>query len=297
MSGRVAAAPVGELLDARRRSIEDALERALPAEDQWPASLHAAMRYSLFAGGKRLRPILALAATRACGGSPDAVLPAACALEMIHTYSLIHDDLPAMDDDDLRRGQPTCHKQFGEGLAILTGDALLTFAFETLAHPRGGDQLAAQLVRELAQAVGTRGMVGGQVADLDNEGRTATAEVVESIHRQKTARLMEASCRMGGLIGRGTAESVEALAAFGSDLGQAFQIADDLLDVGTEGMAAATEDPQRGSKQTLPHSVGIEKSRRIARQTIARAVDHLARFGEDAADLRSLADFVVDRNY
>ncbi len=262
-----------------------------------PAGLAEAVRYSALAPGKRIRPYLVVRCCELVGGDAADAMPVAAAMECVHAFSLIHDDLPAMDDDDERRGQPTCHKKFGEATAILAGDALVFLAFDLVTRHVRDAPLSVALVKELAAAAGWAGMIGGQMSDLVSEGRTPDRALVESIHRQKTARLMEASCRMGGLVGRGDTESVQALATFGSELGQAFQIADDLLDVDAEGVLAVAEGARRGSKQTLPHSVGIEESRRIARQSIASAVGYLSRFGEDAADLRSLADFVVDRNY
>jgi len=284
-------------LAEQRKRVDATLDELMPPATHEPASIHAAMRYSLFAGGKRLRPILALAAARACGGDPSAVLPAACALEMIHTYSLIHDDLPAMDDDDLRRGQPTCHKQFGEGLAILAGDALLTYAFETLAHPRGGDQLAATLVREIAEAVGTGGMVGGQVADLENEGGTPTAELVESIHRRKTGALILVSVRVGGLVAGADRGELEALTRYGRQAGLAFQIADDILDETSDAatMGKATGKDADAGKLTYPRAVGIEAARAKARALADEACTAVA--GLPLPDrLVELARHLVDRS-
>lgn len=247
-------------LAQQRERVDAALERLLPPESADPATLNKAMRYSVFAGGKRLRPILAVAAAQACGLDDAAALDAGCAIEMIHTYSLIHDDLPAMDDDDLRRGKPTSHKVFGEGMAILAGDALLTLAFETLAaHPTRG----AQLVTAVAQASGGEGMVGGQVADLENEGGQATEPLVESIHRRKTAALIRAAVLVGAIAAGAGDQQLACLTAYGDHCGLAFQVADDLLDI-TADAATLGKTPGKDAAQgklTYPAAIGVEASR------------------------------------
>ena len=216
-----------------RRLVDAELERLLPAENERPAVIHQAMRYSVFAGGKRVRPILCIEAFRIFSNETASALPVACALEFIHTYSLIHDDLPALDNDDLRRGRPTCHKQFGEAMAILAGDGLLTLAFETLANAPAPPAQRVALIQEIASAAGTRdGMVGGQVADLEAERKQVTPEMLEYIHRSKTAALIRASIVAGAIAGGASQEDRDRLSAFGGLIGWAFQVTDDILDVG-----------------------------------------------------------------
>jgi geranylgeranyl pyrophosphate synthase len=282
------------LRDATAR-VDGALEALLPAESEEPRTIHRAMRYSIFAGGKRLRPALVLLGARAAGADDGPVLPVACAVEMVHTYSLIHDDLPSMDDDDLRRGRPSCHKVFGEAQAILAGDALHTLAFETLAA-LPDPATAATLVRELARACGTFGMVGGQAADLEAEGRPPDVAVVEGIHRRKTGALLLASLRMGALASGASPATLRRLSEYGERLGTAFQIVDDVLD--EEGARAELgktpgKDRQRG-KMTYPAAVGIEASRTRAAALAAEAKEK-ARGIPGEALLRDLADFVVGR--
>src|SRR6266478_227512 len=224
---------LAEYLACQQRRIDAALQRWVPAESTPPKSIHKAMRYSLFAGGKRIRPILCVAAAEAVSDSTDGIESAACTLELIHTYSLIHDDLPALDNDDLRRGRPTCHKVFGDAMAILAGDALLTLAFEVLAKLEGvGSERRIALVRELSTAAGTvGGMIGGQVNDIEGEGKHPTAALLESIHRAKTGALLRASVRMGAIYAGANADRLTALTRFGEHIGLAFQIVDDILDV------------------------------------------------------------------
>ena len=284
-----------EFLLSTTARVDAALDRLLPREDEEPRTIHRAMRYSVLAGGKRLRPALVLLGARVGGGDDGALLDAAAAVEMIHTYSLIHDDLPAMDDDDLRRGRPSCHRQFGEASAILAGDALHTLAFEILGSFPDPAR-AAVLVGEVARACGTRGMVGGQAADLEAEGKPPEVAVVESIHRRKTGALIVASLRIGAL-GAGAAPAALArLTDFGERLGTAFQIVDDLLD--EEGARADIgktpgKDRQRG-KMTYPSAAGMEASRARAAALAAEAADRASGLpGEDL--LRELCDFVVNR--
>jgi geranylgeranyl diphosphate synthase type II len=283
----------------QQKRVDEALDRWVPPETENPATIHRAMRYSLFAGGKRIRPLLAIAAAEAVADAPAGIESSACALELIHTYSLIHDDLPALDNDDLRRGRPTCHKVFGDAIAILAGDALLTLAFEVLAKLECVPvERRVMLIRELAVASGTvGGMIGGQVNDLEGEGRTPTAELLESIHRAKTGALLRASVRMGAIHAGASPEQLEALTRFGEHIGLAFQIVDDVLDVEQPSEAlgkTAGKDAQQ-NKITFPAVYGIERSRQMAEQERLQAHQALDPFGERAARLRELADLVVRR--
>jgi len=278
--------------------VDAALERLLPAADARPASIHQALRYSVFAGGKRVRPILCLESARIFSPDVTAVLPVACALEFIHTYSLIHDDLPALDNDDLRRGHPTCHVKFGEANAILAGDALLTLAFEVLAGANIEAPRRVALIGEIAAAAGTRdGMVGGQVADLEAEGKQVTPEILEYIHRSKTAALIRGSVLAGAIAGGAMEEDVARLRRFGDQIGWAFQVTDDILDV-TESSAAlgktAGKD-QAQQKATYPALFGLEKSQQFARELATRAMAELEVYGARAARLRELGEFLVLR--
>jgi geranylgeranyl diphosphate synthase type II len=280
------------------RLVDAELDRLLPAENERPSLIHRAMRYSVFAGGKRVRPILCIEAFRIFSSDTSASLPVACALEFIHTYSLIHDDLPALDNDDLRRGRPTCHKKFGEAMAILAGDALLTLAFETLA---GAPLLPAErvaLVREISSAAGTRdGMVGGQVADLEAERKQATAEMLEYIHRSKTAALIRASIVSGAIAGGASCEDQERLRKFGGLIGWAFQVTDDILDVeeSSASLGKTAGKDQAQQKATYPALFGLEKSHQIARDLATQAMAELDVFGPPAANLRELGEFLVLR--
>jgi geranylgeranyl diphosphate synthase type II len=290
---------LGYLADRRRR-VDEALERALPAEDVPPTTIHRAMRYSVFAGGKRLRPILVIAGAEAVGAPAEAVLPTACALEMIHTYSLIHDDLPAMDDDDYRRGRLTNHKVFGDAVAILAGDGLLTLAFRAIANNAatvGDARLVCAAVAEIADAAGTRGMVGGQVVDIESEGKTVAPETLEYIHVHKTAALIRGALRVGAMLGGGDGAAVAAITRAGERLGLAFQIVDDILDV--EGNLAelgkTAGSDVRKKKATYPAIHGIDTSHVKARELIADAVASLAPLGPAADPIRALAHFVIER--
>lgn len=281
-----------EFLQAKALRTEAALAKHVDEWEGVPASLLEAVRYSLFAGGKRLRPALALGAAEVISGNDAAALPVACALEMIHTYSLIHDDLPAMDDDDLRRGKPTCHKVYGEATAILAGDALLTMAFDTVAETG-----STAIVRALAQAAGAGGMVGGQQLDLDGEGKQLDLEALRRIHRAKTGALIQVSLRCGAMAAGATAGQIEALADYGKHLGLAFQITDDILDVvGAEAVIGKRvgSDESR-DKSTYPALLGLDESRRMAGEAVASALKALEVFGEEAENLRNLARFVADR--
>ncbi|HEX8984835.1 MAG TPA: farnesyl diphosphate synthase [Bryobacteraceae bacterium] len=279
-----------EYLKQQQARIDAELDRLVPPESAPPAAIHRAMRYSLFAGGKRIRPVLCLEAAHAVSDSAPGAIPAACALEMIHTYSLIHDDLPALDNDDFRRGRPTCHKQFGEAMAILAGDALLTRAFEILDD--------ARLVHELATAAGTvGGMIGGQVADLEGEGQAPTAELLESIHRAKTGALLRASVRMGAIAAGAGERELAALTCYGAHIGLAFQIVDDLLDVeqSSEKLGKTAGKDAQQHKITFPAVYGLEVSHRMAEAERTAARGALEGFGERADRLRELADLVVQR--
>ena len=284
----------------QQKRVDAALDRCVPPETQDPSIIHRAMRYSLFAGGKRIRPLLAMAAAEAVSDDPAGVETAACALELIHTYSLIHDDLPALDNDDLRRGRPTCHKVFGDAMAILAGDALLTLAFEVLAKLENTDaQRRIRLVEELATASGTvGGMIGGQVNDLEGEGKTPTALLLESIHRAKTGALLRASVRMGAIYAGATEEQLASLTSFGEHVGLAFQIVDDVLDVeqSSEALGKTAGKDAQQKKITFPAVYGLERSREMAEQERCAAHLALSGFGERATWLRQLADLVVRRN-
>jgi geranylgeranyl diphosphate synthase, type II len=288
-------------LQERRRLVDAALDGFLPSEDTRPPSVHRAMRYSVLAGGKRLRPILVIAGAEVVGASPSAVMPTACAMELIHTYSLIHDDLPAMDDDDYRRGRLTNHKVFGDAIAILAGDALLTYAFQLVAQnatvPGVDPKVVCDVVAEIAEAAGTGGMVGGQVVDIESEGKTITAEELEYIHVHKTAALLRASLSVGARLGGADAAALAAVADAGQSLGLAFQIVDDILDVegSLETLGKTAGSDERKQKVTYPALHGIEASRREARRLIERTKSRLGVFGARSVPLCALADFVVER--
>ena len=288
-----------EILEQGRIVTDRALERLLPAATQYPTSIHQAMRHSVFAGGKRLRPILCIEAARVIGGSlPAGVEDLGCALEMLHTYSLIHDDLPALDNDDLRRGRPTCHKAFGEATAILAGDGLQTYAYEVLAKLKCSADARVAIIAEIAHATGTvDGMIGGQVMDLEAEHQHADAKTLEYIHRSKTGALLTASVVTGGVYAGGDESQIRSLRDFGMNIGLAFQIVDDVLDVTqtseqlgkTAGKDTATE------KSTYPSLFGIEESIKKADELIAKANSALDCFGDRAANLREIAAFLVER--
>ena len=287
-------------LVARQKEVDRALHRFLPRETAKPATIHKAMRYSLFAGGKRLRPILCLAAAEACGGERKAALPVACAMECIHTYSLIHDDLPSMDNDDFRRGRATCHKVFGDGIAVLAGDALLTIAFEIAA---GADlprrYPLKDVITEIAVAAGSRKLIAGQVADLEAEGKPITRSGLRYIHENKTAAMLVASVRLGAISANATARQLEAITAFGAALGLAFQVIDDILDVTqtSEKLGKSAGKDAAAQKATYPAVIGLEKSRREAQRLTRDAHGALSVFGANAETLHALADYLLDRDY
>ncbi len=288
-------------LKQNREVVDRALEKCLPTEKRFPGALFRAMRYSLFAGGKRIRPILVLAACDALGGDRENALPPACALELIHTYSLIHDDLPAMDNDDLRRGIATNHKVFGEATAILAGDALLTHAFQVLADVEGStlsEQDRLRIVGEVASAAGASGMVAGQVVDILCEGdRAVDQPTLEFIHTHKTGAMIRASLRVGAIAGGADASALQALTLYGDRIGLAFQITDDILDLeGDEAVLGKQvgSDLKKG-KTTYPAFHGIPESRRRARELVDSAVADLAEFDSRAEPLRAIAGYIVER--
>ena len=288
-----------EYREKKKRVVDRALDGYLPERGGMSSEILGAMRYSLFAGGKRLRPILCMASAEALGCSAEIVLPAACALEMIHTYSLIHDDLPAMDDDDYRRGKPTNHKMFGEGIAILAGDALLTEAFCLLSmtHPRVPPETGLTVIREIAAAAGYQGMVGGQVADLRAEGTAVDMERVRYIHTHKTQALIAVSIRAGALLAGGGSDDLDALSAYGDKVGLAFQIADDILDIESSRAVLGKDvgsDTGRG-KATYPALIGIDRSREEMRGLVEGALADIERFDEKAEPLRLIARFMAER--
>ncbi len=281
-----------------RLTVDAALERLLPAGTAQPSSIHTAMRYSVFAGGKRIRPILCLETARIFASDVTPAHHPACAIEFIHTYSLIHDDLPALDNDDLRRGKPTCHKKFGEAIAILAGDALLTLAFETIGTTPAAAERRASILTEVASAAGTvNGMVGGQVADIEAEGRPVDPQMLEYIHRSKTAALIRASITAGALCAGASAEDVARLRRFGEAIGWAFQVTDDILDVEESsaalGKTAGKDMAQQ--KATYPAVYGLERSHQIANDLATNAIAELAPYADRAARLREIAEFLVLR--
>ena len=287
-----------EYLKQQQQFVDAQLDRLAPPESTPPQTIHRAMRYSLFAGGKRIRPVLCLEAARAVADFAPGAEEAACALEFVHTYSLIHDDLPALDNDDLRRGRPTCHKQFGEAMAILAGDGLLTLAFQVLGQIRGAVGRRAQLVEELAVGAGTvGGMIGGQVADLEGEGQPPTAELLDTIHRAKTGALLRASVRMGGICAGADEHQLASLTCYGQHIGLAFQIVDDILDVeeSSEALGKTAGKDAAQHKITFPAVYGLEASRTMAEAECVSAHQVLEPFGARAARLHELADLIVRR--
>jgi geranylgeranyl diphosphate synthase, type II len=288
-----------ETLEAGRKLTDAALERLLPGPDERPSSIHRAMRHSVFAGGKRIRPILCMEAARAaCGNLPDGVDELGAAIEMLHTYSLVHDDLPALDNDDLRRGRPTCHKMFGEAIAILAGDALQTQAYQVLAQLKCSAEARVGIIAEIARQTGTiNGMIGGQVVDLEAEHKRPDAETLEYIHKSKTAALITASVVSGGMYAGAPGEHVEALRAYGEAIGLAFQIVDDILDVTqtSEQLGKTAGKDVASEKATYPALFGIEKSRQKAASLLEASSKALERFQLRGDALRALAKFLIER--
>ncbi|MBI5233532.1 MAG: polyprenyl synthetase family protein [Deltaproteobacteria bacterium] len=278
--------------------INRALDRFAPTEDAYPQSIHRAVRYSLFAGGKRFRPVLVIASAEAVGGKIEDVIDTAAAFECVHTYSLVHDDLPAIDNDDLRRGIATCHKVFGEAVAILAGDALLTLAFDIISRSSYKDKpVLVRVIAEMSWAAGMAGMIGGQVADIESEGQDVLFPVLEHIHIHKTGALIAAAVRSGAILGGANEKQLSALTRYAEAIGLAFQIADDILDVeGTQeetGKAVGADEKRK--KATYPALIGLAQSRQRARELVDRALESLMDFGQEAEPLRAIARYVVER--
>lgn len=289
---------LSRFLETRTATVNAALDRFLPSEKTRPATIHKAMRYSLFAGGKRMRPALVLAAAQACGGREADALPLACAVECIHTYSLVHDDLPAMDNDDYRRGKLTNHKVFGEGIAVLAGDALLTQAFEIAAQARGWPRYSHRdLILEIARASGSLQLIAGQVADLEGEGKKISTAQLRYIHERKTSALLCCSARLGGMSANCSPAQLRALTSFGYHVGLAFQVIDDILDVTqtSEKLGKTAGKDTKAQKATYPSIVGLEKSRRIAAELTGKAFAALRPFKGRARALEALAEFLLKR--
>lgn len=286
-------------LAEKSRATDAALDRLLPRATMRPATIHKAMRYSLFAGGKRMRPALLLASAEACGGGDADALPLACAVECIHTYSLIHDDLPAMDDDDFRRGKLTNHKVFGEGIAVLAGDALLTQAFEIAAQCKSWPRYSHRdVVLEIARASGSLQLIAGQVADLEGEGKKVSAAQLKYIHERKTSALLCCSARLGGMSANATPRQLQALTDFGYHVGLAFQVIDDILDVtqSSEKLGKTAGKDIAAQKATYPAILGLEKSKKIARELTDKAFASLKPFKGKAVALEALARYLLERD-
>ena len=287
-----------EYWSSRQKEVEKALNASLPKESIKPKTIHRAMRYSIFAGGKRLRPILVLAAADVVGGKHDDALPLACAVECIHTYSLIHDDLPCMDNDDFRRGKPTSHKVFGEGMAVLAGDALLTIAFEMAASVKSWPRYShAAVIKELAFAAGSQALVAGQVADMESEGKQINLAQLRYIHENKTAALIASSLRFGAMSANATPAQLKSISEFGQSLGLAFQIIDDILDVTqtTEQLGKSAGKDIKAQKATYPAMIGLERSQKQADLLTKKALAALKPFGKKAEPLLAIADYMLAR--
>ena len=292
--------PLKTYLAARAAEVDAAMDAVLPKAKDRPATIHAAMRYAVFAGGKRLRPVICLAAAEACGDGHANALAAACALELMHTYSLVHDDLPAMDDDDLRRGRPTCHKVYGEGMAVLCGDALLTEAFFVLAQTQPTRRYSTRdFITELATAGGSKQLIGGQVMDLEGEGQSLTHRQLVRIHEAKTAALLTAALRLGAMSANATPAKLAALTAFGRALGLAFQVIDDILDVTqtTEVLGKTAGKDQAVEKSTYPSVLGLAASRKEAARLTRAAMAALKPLGNKSARLAEIAGHLLQREY
>lgn len=290
-----------EYLVDKQEKIDTSLKELLPSGEIYPQILHEAMGYSVFAGGKRLRPVLCLAACEAVEGSIEDALPVACALEIIHTYSLIHDDLPAMDNDDLRRGKPTNHIVYGEANAILAGDALLTFAFQMIGEAGlkslNKYRTYLEIIKDISIAAGSFGMIGGQVVDILSENQRIDLKTLKYIHTNKTGALIKTSLKSGALLGNGSEEQINQLVLYGEYLGLAFQITDDLLDVLGDGrkLGKPTGSDSKNQKATYPTLLGIEKTKELATEAVNSAIDALTSFGPEADVLRSLAKYLLIR--
>jgi len=299
MAAKTKSFDLNQFLATRTDAVNAALDKFLPSEKTKPATIHKAMRYSLFAGGKRTRPAVLLAAAAACGGTEKAAMPLACAVECIHTYSLIHDDLPAMDNDDYRRGKLTNHKVFGEGIAVLAGDALLTQAFEIAAQAKSWPRYSHQdLILEIAKASGSLQLVGGQVADLEGENKKLNVAELRYIHERKTSALLCCSVRLGGMSANCTPAQLQALTDFGYNVGLAFQVIDDILDVTqtSEQLGKTAGKDVAVQKATYPAIVGLEKSRKIATQLTDKAFASLKIFKGRAVALEALAEYLLKRD-
>jgi geranylgeranyl diphosphate synthase type II len=290
-----------DYLNEKRALIDEALKGFLPESEGHLLDVVKAMRYSLFAGGKRLRPILCIAGAEAVGGAAQSVLPVACALEMIHTYSLIHDDLPVMDNDDLRRGKPTNHRMFGEAVALLAGDGLLTKAFHVMTHPDPENRVKpgalVRVIGLIATAAGYEGMVGGQVVDIQSEGKAVDPSVVEFIHTHKTGALIAASVCSGGILCGAEEDQIKALTSYGKDIGLAFQVADDILNVegSSQEMGKSVGRDAEQGKVTYPAVFGLEKSKEIQSALVDRAIESLKSFEDRADPLRHIARYIIER--
>jgi geranylgeranyl diphosphate synthase, type II len=288
-------------LSKKKVLVDKTLDKLVPSAKMFPTSVHEAMRYSLFAGGKRVRPILSIAAAEALGATTSGLLPLAGSLELIHTYSLIHDDLPAMDDDDFRRGQPTCHKVYGEAIAILAGDGLLNLAFEVLSDPRRTKAVPANrliaIIKEISAASGVLGMVGGQVVDMESEGREIDFPTLEYIHTHKTGALIRASLRVGAIYAKASEKRFKSLTRYGELVGLAFQIVDDILDITgkREEIGKDVGSDLKKGKRTFPSFYGLEESRQRANEVADKAVHSLRDFDHRADPLRALAKYIVNR--
>lgn len=289
-----------DYLTDRAALVDAAMDAYLPGAKERPGTIHDAMRYAVFAGGKRLRPVLCVAAAEACGGETADALAPACAVELMHTYSLVHDDLPAMDDDDLRRGRPTCHKVYGEGMAVLCGDALLTEAFLVLSQAPVTKRYGTRdYISELAETGGSRKLIGGQVMDLEGEGQPLAKKDLIRIHEAKTAALLTTSLRLGAMTANATPAKLDALTSFGYHLGLAFQVIDDILDVtqSTEMLGKTAGKDEAVHKATYPSVFGLENSRKEAAKLTKAAMDALQPFGRKAARLQQIATYLLDREY
>ena len=290
---------MSEYLSEARRAVDACLERLLPIDSETPSTIHRAMRHSIFAGGKRIRPILVLASGSSLSGDREVLLQLGAGIEMMHTYSLIHDDLPALDNDDLRRGVPTCHKAFGEAIAILAGDALMTLCYQILSSlPGVPDSVRVAVICEIARATGTvGGMIGGQVVDLESEGKPIDADILEYIHQCKTGALLRASVRCGALAAGARETEMKVLTAFGEKIGLAFQVVDDILDVtsSSEVLGKTAGKDEKVKKATYPALYGLEASRKKAQELLEGALADLEGLGKEADVLRGLARFVVSR--
>lgn len=287
-------------LSEKRRIVDLALDQYLPPEDRYPDVIYRSMRYSVTNGGKRLRPVLTLAACEAVGGNPEVAMPTACSIEMIHAFSLIHDDLPALDNDDLRRGKPTNHRVFGEAIAILAGDGLLAYALETITgHTEGvAPEILLNVANSVAASTGMSGMIVGQVVDMLCEGKKVDPETLKFMHKNKTGALIKLSLTVGAMLGGGTQEQIDALGLYGEKIGLAFQIADDILDIeGTEDkLGKPVGSDLRNEKTTYPSLYGLEKSKELANLAVEEANQALQGFDDRAEPLRAIARYIVDRD-